>query len=200
MLSVRDMRLLHNAILALTIGLCIGAAVACSRSRAGSVNAPNQSSKPGHYADSSGNPNTMDRDFAWKAAQDETAAIQVGKLAIERGVTMQVKDYGRKLVDDHTSLKNQLIDIATREGILLPEGVSDAQRDTFASLSKLSGAQFDREFVKYAATDHRAELAAFLQEAGNGQDQTLMVFAANSVALLQDRLTLAEAIGTTLRP
>lgn len=199
------MRLAHHATLVLTIGLGIGA-VGCSRGQGRSVAAPNQtsksdSSKSSPYADrSTGNPNSLDKDFAGKAAQDETAAIQLGKLAGEHGTAMQVKDYGRKLVDDHTSLKKQLIEIATRENILLPQGVSQAQGEVLATLSKLSGEAFDREFVKYAAADHRAELNAFLREAGAGQDQALMVFAANAVALLQDRLTMAEAIGTTLRP
>jgi putative membrane protein len=199
------MRLAHHATLVLTIGLAIGA-VGCSRGQGRSVVPPNQSaksdsSKLSPYTDqSTGNPNSLDKDFAGKAAQDETAEIQLGKLASEHGTAMQVKDYGRKLVDDHTSLKKQLIEIATRENILLPQGVSQAQGEVLALLSKLSGEAFDREFVKYAAADHRAELNAFLREAGAGQDQALMVFAANAVALLQDRLTMAEAISTTLRP
>jgi putative membrane protein len=198
MLAGSDVRLLRNATLALTIGLDIGA-VGCSKGEGSSVTAPHESSKSGPSA-SSGNPNSVDKDFVWRAAQDETAAIQLGKLAADHGATVQVKDYGRKLVDDHTSLKSQLVDIATRENILLPQGISDAQGEAFALLSKLSGERFDREFVRRAASDHRAELTAFLREAEGGQDRSLTVFAANAVALLQDRLTVAEAIRTTLRP
>src|SRR5436309_176338 len=79
------------------------------------------SANPPAQADRStaGNLSAQDRDFATKAAQGGMAEVEMGNLAQQQGSTDQVKDFGRKLVQDHTKANNDLKDLASRENITL---------------------------------------------------------------------------------
>ena len=145
------------------------------------------------YADrASSNLSAADQNFATKAAQGGMAEVELGKLARERGATAHVKNYGKMLVDDHTRMNNELKDIASRENITLPTAVSSEQKETIDRFAKLSGSNFDREFLKDSAKDHRDDIKEFEKEAANGQDPAIKNFASNSLPTLRNHLRMAE--------
>jgi putative membrane protein len=133
-----------------------------------------------------------DQDFGIKAAQGGMAEVELGKLAQERGSSDRVKEYGKMLVDDHARMNNELKDIASKENIVLPSGVSSEQRQNIDRLAKLSGAQFDREFLTDSAKDHREDIAEFEKESNSGQDQASRDFASKSLPTLRKHLEMAE--------
>jgi putative membrane protein len=135
----------------------------------------------------------VDRDFAMKAAQGGMAEVELGKLAQDRGTSDKVKELGKRLVEDHTRLNNELKEIAAKEGITLPTEMDEKHRDTINRLSKLSGAQFDREFLKEVTKEHRDDIELFRREAERGENQALKSFAASNVSLLEDHLKMAES-------
>jgi putative membrane protein len=137
---------------------------------------------------------TADKDFIMKAYQGGMAEIELGNLAQQRGAAQDVKDYGKKLVDDHTKLNNELKDIASKEGITLPTDVSASQRRTIDRLSKLSGSQFDRAFLSDSTREHRMDIGEFQKEANSGQDPALKSFASSAVPTLQDHLSTAQTL------
>src|SRR5689334_19922628 len=104
---------------------CAGIAVlltsaGCSRSRDEKAAADRGMANPSGYADRATTLSAADREFASKAAQGGMAEVQMGNLAQQQGSTDGVKDYGRKLVQDHTRMNNDLKEIAARENITLP--------------------------------------------------------------------------------
>jgi len=149
---------------------------------------------PAGYADRGTTLSAADREFASKAAQGGMAEVQMGNLAQQKGSTDGVKDYGRKLVQDHTRMNNDLKDIATRENITLPAETSSEHRQNIDTLSKLSGANFDREFLRMAVDDHRKDIPEFEKEAESGQDAALKNFAASNLPTLRDHLSMAETL------
>ena len=149
------------------------------------------------YADraATANLSASDRTFAMKAAQGGMAEVELGKLAQEKGATSQVKDFGQKLINDHSKLNDKLKNIASREGITLPSEVSVSQRQLIANLSKLSGSRFDRDFMKHAVSDHREDISDFKKEANNGQDAAMKDFASSAIPTLEDHLHAAQGHG-----
>jgi putative membrane protein len=152
----------------------------------------------GTAADRSTNPavlSSTDRDFAVKAAQGGMAEVELGNLAQQSGFSVQIKNFGKKLVDDHTRTNNELKDIAAKQGIALPADVGAKQRQTIDKLSKLSGAQFDREFWSESVKDHREDISEFRKEVEKGENQALKDFASRSIPTLEDHLRMAENKG-----
>src|SRR5689334_17435391 len=75
---------------------------------------------PSGYADrSSISMTSADQDFLKKAAQGNMAEIELGNLAQQRGASSYVKDYGKKLVEDHTKMLNDLKEIASKANLAL---------------------------------------------------------------------------------
>jgi putative membrane protein len=163
--------------------------VGCSST---STTASDSANRSGAADRATSNLSAADQDFATKAAQGGMAEVELGKLAQERGASAHVKEYGKMLVDDHTRLNNELKDIASKENITLPTDISPEQRRNIDRLAKLSGSQFDREFLKDSAKDHREDIAEFEKEAKNGQNQALKNFASTSLPTLREHLKMAE--------
>lgn len=193
------MKLPSKAYFAMATGLVFLATLGCSNTGNNASNTGN----PG-YADRNAaadrpantppaNLSSTDRDFAMKAAQGGMAEVELGNLAQQRGSSAAVKDFGKKLVTDHTKANNDLKDIAVKDGITLPADVDAAHRKTIDRLSKLSGAQFDREFLKDAVKDHREDISEFEKQADKGTDPALKNFASSNLPTLRDHLSMAES-------
>src|SRR5260370_25663420 len=102
-----------------------------------------QSSKTGYAdrntaADRSTNLSLADKDFAVLAAQGGMAEVALGNLAQQQGLSSKVKDFGKKLADEHSKANDELTQIASREGITLPSGMDTKQQQTVERFSKLS--------------------------------------------------------------
>ena len=76
--------------------------------------------------DSFGHPNDTaqemkDKMFLRKAGEGGLAQVQLGKLAVEKASSQDVKDFGQKMVDEHTKLNNDMAPIADSMGVTLPK-------------------------------------------------------------------------------
>ncbi len=74
--------------------------------------------------------------FAQDAASGGMMEVQLGNLAQKNSKNKAVQDYGKMLVDDHTSLNNDLKDIASKKNINLPITVTSDQQDKIDKLTK----------------------------------------------------------------
>jgi putative membrane protein len=132
-----------------------------------------------------------DKDFAVIAAQGGMAEVALGNLAQQQGSSPKVKDFGKKLADEHSKANDELTQIASREGITLPSGLDMKQQQTVERFSKLSGAQFDREFLKDVVHDQTEDIEEFKKEVSQGTDPALRDFASKTVSVLHDHLDMA---------
>lgn len=93
-----------------------------------------------------------------------TADIETGRLAMERGNSREVRDFGRMLVDAHTAVRQQGRDLAKKLGVtpVLPKDDQSARQHAavMARLRALDGAEFDRAFVQHEKDFHAAVLSA----------------------------------------
>ena len=55
---------------------------------------------------------SADKSFAMKAAQGGLAEVQDGQLAARKGGSPQVKQFGQRMVTDHTQANDELQQIA----------------------------------------------------------------------------------------
>src|SRR5207302_11467093 len=102
-----------------------------------------------------------DKTFVKKAAAGGLAEVELGQLATEKASSEDVKKFGQRMVDDHGKANDQLKQVASEEHITLPEGLSAKDKATKDRLEKLSGAQFDRAYMRDMVKDHRQDVAEF---------------------------------------
>lgn len=88
-----------------------------------------------------------------------TADIETGTLAAERGHAKEVRDFGAMLARDHTNVRQLGRDLAQKLGVTPtpPKGDKSAAEHaaTMKRLRALSGAEFDHEFLRYEVTFHK---------------------------------------------
>ena len=133
-----------------------------------------------------------DTDFAKDAAQGGLAEVKMGELAQQKGSSDTVKDFGKRMVEDHTQANDKLKSVASQENMKLPEKLSKKDQRTYDKLSQLSGAEFDRAYARDMVRDHKNDVAAFEQEANSGQDRAVKNFASQTLPTLQDHLKMAQ--------
>ena len=88
-----------------------------------------------------------------------TADIETGKLAAERGHSQEVRDFGEMLVHDHTMVRQQGRDLAAKLGVTPTAPADDAgaraHAEAMATLQATQGADFDRAFLEHEVKFHR---------------------------------------------
>jgi putative membrane protein len=97
------------------------------------------------------------------------------------------------MVADHTKANDELKEIASKKGITLPTSMDAKSQATYDRLSKLSGAEFDRAYMRDMVADHKTDVNEFKQESERGTDPDLKAFAAKTLPTLQEHLQMAES-------
>ncbi|HWB82609.1 MAG TPA: DUF4142 domain-containing protein [Bryobacteraceae bacterium] len=133
-----------------------------------------------------------DSSWAMKAAQGGMAEVKLGRLAQDNASSQAVKDFGQKMVDDHSKANDELKQVASSKGIALPSSISAKDQATYDRLSKLKGSAFDRAYMTQMVKDHRTDIAEFKREASHGSDADLKSFAQKTEPTLEQHLQLAE--------
>ena len=98
---------------------------------------------------------TGDKNFVQDLWADGDAEIQLGKMAAERGASADVKRFAEMMVQDHTKAGEQLMQIATQYSIQPDAKEADEHKGAMDKLSKLRGAEFDREYINQMIDDHQ---------------------------------------------
>jgi putative membrane protein len=106
------------------------------------------------------------REFLTKAMDANMAEIEIGRLALEKASSADVKRFAQMMVDDHSKALDALKPIASRGGVPMVAQLDDAHRDLRDRLSRLSGAEFDREYMR-AMVDGHEEVVNLLQTRAN---------------------------------
>jgi putative membrane protein len=137
-----------------------------------------------------------DRMFAINAAEGGIAEVEMGKLAVVQGSTQAVRDFGQRMVDDHSKASDQLMSLAAESSINLPTDLSAKDKAEIERLRGLSGSDFDKAYMNLTIKDHQADLAAFEKEAGSGQNPELKNFASATLPMLKEHLGMAKRTST----
>ena len=140
-----------------------------------------------------------DAQFLTKAAQGNMAEVALGKLAADKSQNDDVKKFAQKMVEDHTNAEQDLEGIASKNNLKLPQDVNAKQKQEQTRLSKLSGAQFDRAYMRLMVADHTQDEREMQLEshrvAANGD---LKDYATRTYPIISDHLTLAKTVATVL--
>lgn len=133
-----------------------------------------------------------DQSFVKEAAIGGLAEVQLGNLAKEKASSSDVKQFGDRMVTDHSKANDQLKQVAQQQSVQLPTELDAKHKALVARLSKLSGDAFDKAYMKEMLSDHKHDVAAFKKESSSGKDAAVKQFASSTLPTLEDHLKLAQ--------
>jgi putative membrane protein len=138
-------------------------------------------------------PSTADTIFVRKASQGNAKEIALGRIAITKGRSQAVKQYGQLIVHDHSAANRKLQGIASNAHLQWSPTGPD-QRMAAQSLRAKQGASFDRAFAQRMVADHQKTIAMFQKEVRNGRDPAIKAYARETLPTLQEHLRKAKAL------
>jgi len=133
-----------------------------------------------------------DQAFVKEAAIGGLAEVQLGNLANEKASNSDVKQFGERMVTDHSKANDELKQVAQKQNVQLPTDLDAKHKALVARLSKLSGDAFDKAYMKEMLSDHKHDVAAFKKESSSGKDADVKQFASSTLPTLEDHLKLAQ--------
>ncbi len=149
----------------------------------------------GNSSASSGNASS----FVTEAAQGGMAEVEMGKLAAQKGQNPEVKKFGQMMVTDHTAANNELKAVAAKKNMTVPSDIGPKYKSSKDSLSKASGADFDKQYVDMMVSDHEDDVAAFEKQADSSTDPDVKAFAAKTLPTLKRHLDAIKALKAKMK-
>ncbi len=134
----------------------------------------------------------IDVRFARRIVEHGFLKGEMGKLAVQKGQSEQVRNIGQGLIDDHTRWSKTLGKIAADNKITLPVKTAPKYKSVIDKLSALSGADFDREFLAELVRYQDSDLTLLQNEAANGTIEPLRKWASRGVPGLERRIEAAR--------
>ncbi|WP_157977571.1 DUF4142 domain-containing protein [Streptomyces triticisoli] len=134
------------------------------------------------------------QDITWMktSAAGDLFEIQGGKLAQTHAHSAAVKQFGARLVSDHTKSSRDMKKLAAQLKVTLPTTPNSKQRAELARLSSLHGAEFDRQYRKTEISDHKMDISDAKKQISTGSNQQVINEARKDLPVLQAHLKLAE--------
>jgi putative membrane protein len=135
-----------------------------------------------------------DSKFIKEAAVGGMEEVQLGQMAAQKASDPDVKNFGQRMVDDHSKANDQLKQVAAQKGVTVPSSLPASKQKDVDKLSKLNGAAFDKAYVKMMVDDHKKDVAEFKKTSTSAKDSDVKSFASTTLPTLQDHLKMIEDI------
>ena len=136
----------------------------------------------------------QDKDFVRGALEGGMAEVQFGQLAAQKASSDDVKQFGQRMVTDHTKLDDQMKQVAKQLDVKDPTKLSKKDRELLDKLQGLSGTQFDDTYIDAMVKDHRKDLEDFKAEAQQTQDPAVKQAAQQGEQVIDTHLQLIDKI------
>lgn len=137
-----------------------------------------------------------DSTFVAKAAVGGMEEVELGQLAQEKASSPAVKQFGERMVKDHSKANQQLASAAQQSGIAIPPDADKKAQKEASKLANKSGKDFDTAYMKMMVKDHTKDVQEFQKEASSGQAPAIKNTASQTVPVLEEHLTMAKQVAS----
>jgi len=130
---------------------------------------------------------SADKAFVKDAAKGGMMEVAMGRVAEKNASESEVKNFGARMVKDHSKANEDLKAIAKEENVEWPA-------------EKAAGKwKSDKDYMDAMVKDHEKDLAAFEKEAKNGTDADVKRFASKTAKVVREHLEMAKEIDAKLK-
>jgi len=120
--------------------------------------------------------------------------IAGGQLAQQKAASSAVKQFGARLIEDHSKSLQDAIEVATKLGIEVPAEPSPTQQWELRAVSQYSGSEFDHWYSDLEVQDHMEDIDAAQDEVEKGCSRKVRQLAKDDLPVLQQHLEIAQSL------
>ena len=189
---------MRHSLFALLILVLIS--VGCTSTNKAST--PDTSAQPNSGATSSSaasSPSSNpDQEFVTKAAQGNSAEVELGKIVAAKSKDPSVKQFAQMMVKDHTTALNELQELAQTKNLNFNDDLPDDAKSLQEKLSSDTGKQLDKDYMDGMVEDHQKDVQEFTDKSQNAKDPDVKQWAGKTLPTLQKHLEKAQQIDAKL--
>ena len=137
--------------------------------------------------------------FVDQLAVANAAEIQASQLALSKASFDDTRNLARRLIDNHTTLGQQLTALAAQLNIALPDDATVQAKAAKLQTSPAKGQSFDASFATAQIKAHEGAVKLFEDEAQNATVPELKAFAEANLPMMKKHLQMAERLLKTHR-
>ena len=130
---------------------------------------------------------SADKAFIKDAAKGGMMEVAMGRVAEKNASNNEVKNFGARMVKDHSKANEELKAIAKEENVEWP-----AEKEAGKWKS-------DKDYMDAMVKDHEKDLAEFEKEAKNGSNPNVKSFADKTAKTVREHLEMAKEIDAKLK-
>lgn len=173
--------------------------VACNNTADDSVEKADSINKANTDTSVTGNRNVVVTDekssaFLVRAANSGMAEVQLAKIAQQKATLDAVKSFATMLEKDHSSVNDQVKNLAAQRNVTLPATISEDKQKMIADCEKKTGKDFDKEYVSMMVKSHNDGIDLFEDVRSNATDIDVKNFADKTLPALRMHLDSAKAL------
>ncbi|MFF5228153.1 DUF4142 domain-containing protein [Dactylosporangium sp. NPDC000521] len=142
-----------------------------------------------------GGVSAQDRAFVAAAGHGGAFEVAAGRMAAQQAHDKGVRDFGNRMVVDHTKAGAELSALGKDLGLDVPDAPSEEQDAILTLFGTTTGPVFDCSYAPVEFFDHVAAIGVFEKEADHGRNAKLRTFARKALPLLREHQAM---IGDTL--
>jgi putative membrane protein len=139
-----------------------------------------------------------DQEFVTKAAQGNSAEVELGKIVAAKSKDPSVKQFAQMMVKDHTTALNELQELAQTKNLNFNDDLPDDAKSLQEKLSNDSGKQLDKDYMDGMVEDHQKDVQEFTDKSQNAKDPDVKQWASKTLPTLQKHLEKAQQIDAKL--
>jgi len=118
--------------------------------------------------------------------------VRLGKLAILRAKHVAVKEFGERMVKDHSEANEDLKALARSLKVVPPEKTMREHQEEYKRLAKFTGRDFDMAYIKHMVADHEIDVKEFTRASKEANSPELRKLATKLLPKLRDHLKMAR--------
>jgi len=180
------------------IAVLVISVFSCKKEEPGMVNATQNSNLSASEANLSASQpralNWEDSDYLKTAAEGSSLEVILGKVAQTHASAQSVKNFGWRMINDHSREHKQVKRIAENFGLTVPDEPSRKQQKDIEELSQYYGSAFDKHYMSYEVEDHKQDIADAKKEIEMGRNPRVVNLAIGWTPILVGHLEYAEYV------
>jgi|GEM_PF-480444 len=135
--------------------------------------------------------------FVKKAAQDGMTEVELGKLALQKSESEDVRAFADRMVKDHGKANAELASIASSRNDPAPKALDAEHQAMITELQGTSGMAFDAAYAQKMMEAHGKAIALF-KEAATSSDADIASFARKTLPTLQEHQKMANDLESSI--
>ncbi|MFE6840102.1 DUF4142 domain-containing protein [Streptomyces sp. NPDC057705] len=137
----------------------------------------------------------VDRDFIRKVRLAGLWELPAGRQAQQRGTRPPIRTAGDHLVDGHTKLDREVIQVGQALGVDLPNQPSAQQQEWLSQMTRAKGDEYERLFIKLLRRAHGKVFALVAVVRAQTRNSMVRALATSANTTVLDHITVLEDSG-----